>query len=353
MLKKIGVVLLVLLLAGCQKQDAETKNVLMETNEGSYTYLIPFKATDTRNYHSTYQSRYDINEIGAGLEEYSHAYFSTEDYYAQEGQIINRSILSDLVGRESDTNPQGLNPAKGSEFMISDSRSLVDAVIVTDVFELDFVKKTGSLDEVSGITLAIVVNQEQSVNGSTYRIKEDRLWDYATNAGRKLESYLRTLQSVENTPILLLIYNSVSSDAMLPGGFMGYGYFTGRSGQFVAISEKWVLIPTSEASSLDSETYNQFLNFKSALKEYLPENIGVVGTAKYENDNIRYLRIHVNIQTKTYAEVKSLTQYCAQLTNNFSSTNMRLLVHILSNDESFALIERKENERDVSITYVY
>lgn len=355
----IIVLLICMLLSGCQKNEENnnTMNPLITFDSSSYTYAIPFKATDTRNYHSTYQSRYDMTQIGIGMERYSKEYYDTEDYYALEGQIITRTILSDLVARESENNPQGLNPAKGSEFLTGNkNESIIDAVIVSDVFELDFTKKDNSDFTADGLTVALIVNQNQTIttNGvtRTYRISDDRLWEYASNAGRKLESYLRTLSTVQDIPILVLIYNTSSSDAVLPGGFIGYGHFSGRVGQFTKVSEKWVLIPTNEASELDKETTSQFNAMKNALKEYLPENINIIAQAQYIQDKIEYIRITVAVQAKTYVEVHSLTQYCAQLTQNFTNQDMRLVVHVKSNDETFAIIERSVNEGIPEITYL-
>ncbi len=343
----------VFLTTACSKEAPETMNVLPEAGKGSYSYVIPFQATNTRNYHSTYQTEASIYEIGAGMERHSLNYFSPKEYYAREGSVITRSILSDLVGRESDSNPQGLNPEKGSSFAISDSRSIVDAVVVTDVFELDFVKANDMSYETAGMCIAIVVNPEQTENGSVYMIREDRLWDYATNAGRKLESYLRTLKEVQNIPILITIYSSASADEILPGGFLGYAYFSGRSGQFSRIEDSWVLIPTSQAQEKDAEIYNQFLRMKEALKDYLPENIVIMGRAQYENEEAVYLHIRVGVQAKTYVESKSLTQYCAQLLREFTSSNLRIVVEIQSNENIFALIERKVNESVPEVIYVY
>lgn len=356
--KLIMILIMILSLAGCTQTDSEGHDVtiLTETNEGEYAYILPFESTDTRSYHGTYQSRYDIIEIGVGLEDYSKAYFPTDDYYAQEGQIITRDILTNLVARESDTNTQGLNPSKGSSFLTGNGdESIIDPVVVTDVFELDFIKKNNNDYTADGITLAIVVNKNQTttVDGVTtsYTISDDRLWEYASNAGRKLESYLRTLEGIADMPICILIYSTASSDATLPGGYIGSGYFTGRTGQFSQFSEQWVLIPTTEANSLDSDTYNKLVNMKAAIKEFLPESITIMGQAKYVDGAVTLLKIQIGVKGKTYAEIRALTQYCAQLIRDFSE-DMRIVVNIKSNDEVVSIIERKSGSSDIATTYL-
>jgi protein involved in sex pheromone biosynthesis len=50
--------------------------------------------------------------------------FSIEQHYLQEGQILNYDRLISLVRRESDVNPQGLNPPTGSTFDIGDGKNI-------------------------------------------------------------------------------------------------------------------------------------------------------------------------------------------------------------------------------------
>jgi len=359
MRSKLWVILvLLLLLFGCSSSSDEGNNVtvLTETKEGEYTYIIPFESSDTRSYHGTYQSHYDIIEIGVGLEDYSKSNFPTDDYYVQEGQIIDREMLLNLVSRESDTNTQGLNPSKGASFLTGNGdESIVDPVIVTDVFELDFVKKSKNDFDIDGITLAIIVNKNQTITvdgvDQSYTITDDRLWEYASNAGRKLESYMRTIEGISDMPICILIYSTASSDATLPGGYLGSGYFTGRTGQFTHFSEKWYLIPTTEANNIDSDTYNKLINMKSALKEFLPESINIMGQAKYIDGEISLLKIQITVQGKTYAEIKALTQYCTQLIRDFSE-DMRIIVNIKDNDEVVSVIERLSGSDTSTTTYL-
>lgn len=353
----IGLLLSIFMTACSPKEeDSNTQIILTETNKGEYAYLIPFVSSDTRSYHGTYQSRHDINEIGIGLEEYSKVYFAPADYYVQEGVVINRNTLLNLVARESDTNTQGLNPSKGSSFLTGNGdERVVDPVIVTDVFELDFIKKKNTEMTIEGITLAMVVNKNQrvTVDGATvnYTLTDDSLWEYASNAGRKLESYLRTLDGIADMPIYILIYSTASSDETLPGGYIGGGYFTGRSGQFTRFNEKWVLMPTTEGSQIDSDTYNKLLNMKRAVLEFLPESVNIIAEAKYVNNELTLLKIKLRVQGKTYAEVRALTQYCVQLIQDFNK-DMRIIVTVDSNDEIVAIIERAIDTDEVLTTYI-
>ncbi|MDD3924184.1 MAG: CamS family sex pheromone protein [Erysipelotrichaceae bacterium] len=351
-------ILTMISITGCKNNEDEIDKeiILTETNKGEYAYVIPYEATDTRNYHGTYQSRHDIIEIGSGLERYSKAYFNPDDYYALEGKIITRDILLTLVARESETNAQGLNPSKGSSFKTGNGNDeVVDAVIVTDVFELDFIEKDNQDLTVDGITLAMIVNKRQTVNinGITkeYTLSDDRLWEFASNAGRKLESYLRTFEQVADKPIYILIYSTASSDETLAGQYIGGGYFEGRSGQFDRFDEKWVLIPTSEASAIDSDTYNKFLNMKRAITAFLPESVNIIAEAKYVNNEAEIMKIKIRLQGKTYAEVRALTQYTVQLIRDFND-QIHIIVTIDSNDEIIAIIERQSNSEDISTTYI-
>lgn len=359
MRKSVLFILAVLLfLAACSPKEESDTNVIIlsEANKGEYTYVIPFTASDTRSYHGTYQSRYDMVEIGVGLEEYSKGYFPVNSFYAQEGQLIKRSMLLNLVGRESDTNTQGLNPSKGTPFLTGNGNEMIiDPVIVTDVFELNFIKKNNPNLSIDGVTLAIIVNKNQTIttDGVTrsYTLSDDRLWEYATNAGRKLESYLRSLEGLADIPLCILIYNTASSDATLPGGYIARGYFTGRTGQFSKLDEKWVLMPTTEAGRIDGDTNSKLLNMRQAIVDFLPESVNVMGQAKYIDGQASVLKISVRVQGKTYAEIRALTQYCGQLIRSFNK-DIKIIVTISANDQVVAIIEKNHETNEIVTSYL-
>jgi len=358
-IKGILILCFILFLGGCGPiPDDETSiSVLPTSNPGEYAIVVDFAFSPVRNYHGTYLGRYDMAEIGRRLEELSKKHFPVKDYYLQEGQVLTSSRLLSLVRRESDSNPQGLNPPSGSQFDIGNGRTFVeDAIVIADVVELNFLGSEQDGFPLLGMSLAIVLNQQQRIapgSSTMVSLSTERLYQYGSDVGRKLESYLRTLPNLQSIPIYIALYSNGSADATLPGHFIGDGYFMARSGQFNRRDEKWVLFPSNEASSLDSATTTAINGAKRVLQNMLPEVIGIVGKGRYVNEELNLLRISIHMSARTYTEIRVVTQMVVQLLDTFEQRNAHYIIEILSLSETFVIIERKPNENIPTVIYVH
>jgi protein involved in sex pheromone biosynthesis len=357
---KVGYILLILvLLTGCFGNDDvdDDPNIIKPTTQGEYTLIADFTVSPVRLYHGTYLGSYDAMEIGRRLQQKSKTHFSIEQHYLQEGQILSYDRLISLVRRESDINPQGLNPPTGSTFDIGDGKTFVnDAVVVADIVELNFVGNASDNYALKGISLAIVLNQNvrMTVNGvdTFVTIQTDRLYQFGTDIGRKLESYLRTIPEVGDVPVFITLYSTASADATLPGSFIGEGIFRNRSGQFERNNEKWVILPSTEATTVDATLSSQFATLKSSLQSLLPEAVGVIGKARYIDNEADELKITINMVGKTYTEVSMVTQITAQLLDTFENNDMLIVVEIRSLGTVMAVLERKRDQAKPTVIYV-
>ena len=362
MIKKwiAGMMILILVLTGCASDpdDNNEEIIIPRSSADEYAVMQSFLPSPVRNYHGTYLGRYDMFEIGDRLLDKSKQYFSVNDYILQEGQILTQSLLTTLVRREADSNPQGLNPPLGSEFDTgSSSVTLSDAVIVADVVELNFLRRDGNQYRLGGISLAIVMNQSHRVviNGieRTVTISTDRLYQFGSDIGRKLESYLRTLPNVTDVPIYITLYSTLSSDSYLPGGMIGEGYFESRTGQFKTNDERWVMFPSTEATNLDIQTSAGFDALKKSLQDVLPESIGVVGKGRYIEGNLDKLDITLHMSVKTYAEVVSVTQKTVSLLDTFEKRDMLVVVSIRSLQDVVVVITRDRGQTTPTVIYLF
>jgi len=352
--KKLFIIFILLLLSACSSSIEPSGNLKIEsTKKNEYCVVLPFKASDVRQYHGTYLGRADFLEIGSRLEQKSKAYFSVDEYCFSEGQVISNSDLTKLVRRESSSNPYGLNPPSGSEFLVGTSNiSVLDAVVVSDVMEIDFYKKNSEDISVSGISFAIVLNQSLSTPNGSVSVSDEVLYEYGSNMGRKLDRYIRSLSDMEDMPIYIALFVTNPSDAVLPGRYIGDGYFTARGGQFNTNNEKWVLFPTSQATSLDAALAEKFNSFKSSITRFIPESVGVVGEARYVDNQTDFLRITLTLQAKTYSEIRALTQYTTELLKEIDLGDYPIIIRINSISETLVLIELNEdNTLDIIYTY--
>jgi len=353
------IIVMLLVLASCTPGDdiIDDPNIIKPTTQGEYSLIANYAVSPVRLYHGTYLGSYDAMEIGRRLQQKSKDHFSIEQHYLQEGQILTYDRLISLVRRESDSNPQGLNPPSGSSFDIGDGRTFVDsAVVVADIVELNFLGNASENFALKGISLTIVLNQNvrRTINGvdSFVMIQTDRLYQFGTDIGRKLESYLRTIPAVGDVPVFITLFSTASSDATLPGSFIGEGLFRNRSGQFVRNQEKWVILPSAEASAMDGALASQFASLRASLQTLLPEAVGVIGKARYIDNEADELKITINMVGKTYTEVSMVTQITAQLLDTFENNDMLIVVEIRSLGTVMAVMERKRNQAKPTVIYV-
>ena len=353
-MRKILLCLFILLLTACSSEPTVDQRVIIDQDEeNEYSIILPFEASTIRQYHGTYLGRADFLEIGSRLEDKSKEYFSVNDYYLSEGQVISNSDLTKLVRRESTDNPYGLNPPAGSEFLVGTSDiAVLDAVVVADIMEIDFYQQSAGDYKLAGLSFAIVLNQSLSTPDGLVTVSDEVLYDYGSNMGRKLDRYVRSLSDMEDIPIYIGLYVTNPTDAVLPGRYIADGYFTTRGGQFKKNNEQWVLIPSTQASSLDASLADKFNNFKSSITTFIPESIGVVGEARYVDNKTNFLRITLTIQAKTYSEIRALTQYTTELLKDMDQRDFPIVVRINSISETYVLIELSE-DNDLDIIYTY
>jgi protein involved in sex pheromone biosynthesis len=170
--------------------------------------------------------------------------------------------------------------------------------------------------------------------------------------GRKLDRYIRSLNDMEDMPIYIALYVTNPSDAVLPGRYIADGYFTARGGQFSSNNEQWVLFPSAHATTLDAGLADKFNALKTRIMEFIPESVGVVGEARYVDNQTDFLRLTLTIQAKTYSEIRGLTQFTIELLQDIDQRNYPIVVRINSISETLVLIQLSEND-ELNVIYTY
>lgn len=347
----------VLVLSGCSDinvNDGEQQTTIAPIIEGEYTFVLPYGSNDVRQIHNLYKrSRLDVEAIGQGMLEWSKKYYSPKEYAIQEGQVIGYNQLKSLLSRVDSENPYGLNPEKGSYFPSGDGIDILDAVLVLDIFEVDFLKPTQTTYELSALSFAIVLKDSQAVDdglwGTTVQITDEALFAYGSEAAIRFEQYLRTLPEVGNMPIYITLFRAGSSDSNLPGSFFAEAMFDSRSTTFTRINEEWALFPSNRAAVLDPVVYAQFQDVTSKLKMFLPEDVGIVGTGRFLEGQLNELNITINMQAKTYLELLGLVQYLDKLLESFIDANFTIKVNVKSGQETKATMQ-KDPKKATAIT---
>lgn len=346
-----------LVLSGCGggNEDAKTTDA-KGIEAGDYDIQLPFESSDSRvNHRKTSGSMNDVYEIGAGLMSRSKDHFSPDSYMVQEGQVLTYSKTKNLLGSQSEDNSNGLNPKKDEDFDTGNG-ILKNPFIVTDIYELDFMKNK----EIKGLSIALVLQDTFSEDAKTEagvpyqkktKMDSKKLRLYGEEAGRKLISYLRKQPQVgDDMPIYIALFLSNSSDETLPGSYFADAYFTSRSKEFSDIDEEWVMFPSSRAEELDSATLAQFKNISKSIEDFLPEDVGFVGQGRFNDKKLNELRITVNLQAKDHVECVAVIQRLNSLLNDLSNQDMVLKVDVRSNRETIAVLNRKEGTSKITVT---
>lgn len=348
--KMLIVLSLLFILAGCKSNGPSDPSQMVETQtvvSGDYGAALPFRNSDARQKHMVMsRSLEDAMYISTGLLDLSKKYFSANDHVFQEGQFLDYDLLdasdltTGLLGRKSEANPIGLNPAIDEEFD-SGNGMINNPLIVSDIYEIDFLK--GST--VNGVSLAIILNAKQSSN----TITDEKLLAYGAQISDEVVATLNAREGfVEGTPIYITLYKNSASDDALPGSFLAERNYS-KSESFTNIDQQWVMFPGNTASSLDNVTAQQFSSISDAIHNFLVEDVDMVGKGRFDDGLLSELRISINMHAKTGSEATALTQYIKTLLNNFTSQEFRIRVEIKCNDENISMMERAKGESDVNV----
>ena len=341
---------LVLSLASCSRKAPEETGdgtVISSYSSDDYQTLMPHELSEGRYWRGNTNSRFDLMQMPKELIELSKQHFSVKDNYLQAGQILEYEDIQELQRYESSDHSYGLNPS--GNFEISDAIILERPYIVYGIVEIDFIAKEDQ-KTLNGISVGILMNSSVTSGDSTVEIPQDKLYTYASTIGRKLERYFRNKAEVDaDLPIYITFYSSNSTSSSVPGAFIGQGLFTSRSGQFTPIEEQWVLIPSDQATALDGVLSSQFSTVKAGVKDFMPENVNIIGKARYTNDTADYLKITVTVQAKSYTEIYSLMQLLNELSVNFSSTDMELIIEIKQLEETVMILHREKGTMKTTV----
>ncbi len=335
------------LLSGCSSPDDDNPETMVETKalqSGDYGAALPFQSTTARQQHQIRNaSLVDNLYIGTGLLNYAKGRFSPSSYTIQEGQFLVYDELDNLLSRESDSNPDALNPANDAEF--ETGKGIVKgAVLVRDIYEVDFIRDK----ETKGVGIALVLNGV--VGDQNLTVSGDRLQAFGEEAARKLVTYLRKMPEIgDSMPIYVALYKNMSTESTLPGAFFSEAYFEGRSARFSDIDEQWVMFPGDEASALDNASATQFLQVKNSLANFLPDDVSMIGKGRFSDGTLSELHITVEMYAKTATEALSLTQYLKSLLGTFSSLDYKIQVEVRCQDITIATMVRNIGDKDVEV----
>ena len=123
-------------------------------------------------------------------------------------------------------------------------------------------------------------------------------------------------------------------------------YCTSSSASFTDVNEQWVLVPSDSFSKLEGDVASQFTSLKSGLLGFTPDDVFIIGEARFKDNALVELNIDVNLHAKTAAEAIALSQYISGQMSVFTGTNYEITIDICSDNEHVAVIRRSAGSAD-------
>lgn len=378
MRKLIIISLIILLLSGCvPKFDPEDEVIQEESNQTEekaiiprfqisdsyYRTLSPFKPSEARGLTAgRLNTRLDSDEMEEGLIRIAQQIFPTDRYFYQDGQYLDRDTVTGWIGRyDEEKNPYGLNPAlKRTDDPEANQRAHEEnPIYLAHILEQNYLVKTDD-DKVrlGGVAIGLAMNSVYYYREAGYdyevEIPADEIEQRGKQMAQEIVARMRGLEGLDEVPITVGIFKQQPRTSVVPGNYIAWGTVNkGKSNiEWDEMNEKYILFPSSEAEKNNREDYDQFIKFQEDVQSYFPNYNGIVGTGFYMNNELREMKIDVNMEFYGKSEVVGLAQYIGGLLIDTFSPEVVIEVRIQSISGPEALILRKPN-MDEPFVHIY
>lgn len=324
--------------------------------------------------------------------------FPTDQYYLQEGQLIDGETLKSWVGRESEDNPEGLNPAvpvvedkkttseesqqtsestevigemsvteSGEEVMVDENGSIIQEstpqenavsevqstpIYLSQIMEKNIMVETQEGYQLAGIVLGLSMNsayQYTDPQGVVYEqeISMGEMRERGRAYANIIVGRLRATEQLRSIPILVGIYRQTPEEEIIGGTYVLDGI--SREGNAVSDwterNEYRVALPVLD-KTVDSDQYAYFDDFSNQIKNFFPNLNGISGEALYVNDTLESLEIEVVTQFYKITEITALCQYITDVAQRVLPDNVSVEIKIQSNSQLEAYIGRQSGQTE-------
>jgi len=343
-------------------------------SDSYYKMVLPFKAGKARGLTTEQlNTRLDIDEFETGLMRLAQDSFSTDDYLFQEGQYLDEdTVLSWLARKKTGSDlkkaqkedknfkNEGLNPALPSSGS-TEEKNESSPVYLASMLEHDYlVRKDKNSIQLGGVMIGLALNSVYYYREKTgdpqkeVEIKDSTLRQQGEKIAQEVINRLRKKDNLKNVPITVALYKQASKTSIVPGNFIAKTEVKAGStdiSNWDDINEKYVFYPadTTTAEKYPDDT-EVFKRFKNSIEEYFPNYTGVVGTALYENDEMKKMKIDIPMQFYGKSEVVAFTQFLTgEVMDYYSKGSVDVEVNITSSDGQEAVIIRNAGDKEPTV----
>ncbi|XLG13287.1 CamS sex pheromone cAM373 precursor [Bacillus velezensis] len=343
-------------------------------SDSYYKMVLPFKAGKARGLTADrLNTRLDIDEFETGLMRLAQDTFPTDDYLYQEGQYLDEDTVlswldrkkegSDLKkAKKADANFQnlGLNPVLPSSGSAKEKNEN-SPIYLASMLEQDYlVRKDKNSIQLGGVMIGLALNSVYYYRENTgdpqqeVELSDKTIRSHGEEIAQEVVNRLRKMDNLKNVPITVALYKQAPKTSIVPGNYIAKTEVKAGSStisNWDDVKEKYVFYPadtdTAKKYPDDSEVFKRF---KNAIDSYFPNYTGVVGTAMYENDEMRKMKIEIPMQFYGKSEVIAFTQYLTgELMDYYSKSSVDVEINITSSDGQEALIVRNAGDKEPTV----
>lgn len=384
-----------LLLTACAPNFGEQEEIVKETEDDTtekaiipkynisdsyYKMILPFQPGEARGLVTKQlNTRLDIDEFETGLMRLAQDTFSTDKYLYQEGQYIKSDVIKSwlsrkLTGKDLEAAKEkakkekkeyvelGLNPAlpEPTEEAGLEEINEENPIYLAHMLEHNYLIQKEDTGELGGIVLGLAMNsvhyyKQENGYAREYKIDRDELLAKGKEIAQEVVNRARSIQGLEDVPIVIGIYEQEESKSIVPGSFVAKTVVKEGSrevGKWTEIDEKYYFFPSADATSAHRDDAQMFSRFKDDIEEFFPNYTGVIGKAFYRNGEMSYLDIEIPMQFYGKAEVVGFTQFVTGKVMDYFPDYISLEVNIMSTTGQEALI-LKESDQEEPTVHIY
>ncbi|OUL08094.1 hypothetical protein B0533_10965 [Sedimentibacter sp. SX930] len=323
---------------GPEKVTVQTTQNQLSTDY--YPALIvdgKYQFSQNRGVSLSLNSTANIKDFEAELLDVAKNVFPTDQYFFQEGQVIDYDTTGLWLGRYSDSNPDGLNPTDNG----STDAATREPIYLEQILEQDYMIQNENGFELAGMAIGLAMNSVDyyKVNDVPMEqaISRDKLEEQAKAYANTIITRLRQTEGLESIPIVIGIYEQSAQDSPVGGVYLFEGVSTEGNaiGEWITRNESKVVFPLQ--SGTQTEESSNFDNFKNEVQDFFPNLNGIVGEGKYIDGQLMSLEIDITTQFYGETEIIAFTQHVTDAAGRFLPQNIpvEITVESINGIESF------------------
>jgi protein involved in sex pheromone biosynthesis len=323
---------------GPEKVTVQTTQNQLSTDY--YPALIvdgKYQFSQNRGVSLSLNSTANIKDFEADLLDVAKNIFPTDQYFFQEGQVIDYDTTRLWLGRYSESNPDGLNPTDNG----STDAATREPIYLEQILEQDYMIQNENGFELAGMAIGLAMNSVDyyKVNDVPMEqaISRDKLEEQAKAYANTIITRLRQTEGLESIPIVIGIYEQSAQDSPVGGSYLFEGVSTEGNaiGEWITRNESKVVFPLQ--SGTQTEESSNFDNFKNEVQNFFPNLNGIVGEGKYIDGQLLSLEIDITTQFYGETEIIAFTQHVTDAAGRFLPQNIpvEITVESINGIESF------------------